>query len=227
MSVIGLRAAVDESIIVGGGCTLLRLASKVDAKVDAIKETLDNDEEKVGVDIVKRAMSYPLKLIAKNACVMEALLVKQKRSEVKTVMKAQLRRPSRGYRGGFVWEMRMTVIKLGHVSSYVLAYGATDETITICTVSEPPSVMKKLTRHSKDITGGINCNWPRAVLGTSCDVCAPNDVRKLANFVVNKLGSIDIWINNVGTTKGFRTLLQFSNGDIEHLIRKRFFFSAL
>jgi chaperonin GroEL len=57
------KAAVEEGIVVGGGCTLLRLASKV----DAIKATLDNDEEKVGADIVKRALSYPLKLIAKNA----------------------------------------------------------------------------------------------------------------------------------------------------------------
>ncbi|PQP93767.1 hypothetical protein Pyn_09977 [Prunus yedoensis var. nudiflora] len=57
------KAAVEEGIVVGGGCTLLRLASKV----DAIKDALDNDEEKVGADVVKRALSYPLKLIAKNA----------------------------------------------------------------------------------------------------------------------------------------------------------------
>ncbi|XP_065878310.1 ruBisCO large subunit-binding protein subunit beta, chloroplastic [Euphorbia lathyris] len=57
------KAAVEEGIVVGGGCTLLRLASKV----DAIKATLENDEERVGADIVKRALSYPLKLIAKNA----------------------------------------------------------------------------------------------------------------------------------------------------------------
>ncbi|KAJ6713519.1 CHAPERONIN 60 SUBUNIT BETA 1 CHLOROPLASTIC [Salix purpurea] len=31
------------------------------------KDNLENDEEKVGADIVKRALSYPLKLIAKNA----------------------------------------------------------------------------------------------------------------------------------------------------------------
>lgn len=37
------QAAVEEGIVVGGGCTLLRLASKV----DAIKETLENDEQKV------------------------------------------------------------------------------------------------------------------------------------------------------------------------------------
>ncbi|KAI8002311.1 hypothetical protein LOK49_LG08G00247 [Camellia lanceoleosa] len=60
---IAFQAAVEEGIVVGGGCTLLRLASKV----DCIKESLDNDEEKVGADIVKRALSYPLKLIAKNA----------------------------------------------------------------------------------------------------------------------------------------------------------------
>lgn len=37
------QAAVEEGIVVGGGCTLLRLA----AKVDAIKHSLDNEEEKV------------------------------------------------------------------------------------------------------------------------------------------------------------------------------------
>ncbi|KAL8140179.1 hypothetical protein V2J09_006200 [Rumex salicifolius] len=71
------KAAVEEGIVVGGGCTLLRLSSKV----DAIKDGLANDEEKgmkfwpvffhgnlkVGADIVRRALSYPLKLIAKNA----------------------------------------------------------------------------------------------------------------------------------------------------------------
>ncbi|KAK5845599.1 hypothetical protein PVK06_001793 [Gossypium arboreum] len=36
------KAVVEEGIVVGGGCTLLRLASKV----DAIKDSLDNDEEK-------------------------------------------------------------------------------------------------------------------------------------------------------------------------------------
>ncbi|XP_024965195.1 WD repeat-containing protein 13-like isoform X2 [Cynara cardunculus var. scolymus] len=46
----------------------------------------------------------------------------------------------------------VTVIKFGHMSSDILAYGATDGTLTVCTVSEPPSVMKKLTGHSKDVT---------------------------------------------------------------------------
>ncbi|GJX14695.1 MAK10-like protein [Tanacetum coccineum] len=68
-----LRATVEEGIVVGGGCTLLRLA----AKVDVIKETLDNDEQKVGADIVKRALGYPMKLIAKNAGVNGSVVIEK------------------------------------------------------------------------------------------------------------------------------------------------------
>ncbi|KAI3771515.1 hypothetical protein L6452_02680 [Arctium lappa] len=56
------------------------------------------------------------------------------------------------------------------------------------------------------------------VVGTSCDVCDPDDVRKLANFAVGELGHVDIWINNAGTNKGFRPLLQFSDEDIEQIV---------
>eukprot|EP00250_Pteridium_aquilinum_P033854 c6493_g1_i1 orf=115-1968(+) len=67
------KAAVEEGIVVGGGCTLLRLA----AKVDGIKATLENNEQQVGADIVKRALSYPLKLIAKNAGVNGSVVVEK------------------------------------------------------------------------------------------------------------------------------------------------------
>lgn len=67
------KAAVQEGIVVGGGCTLLRLA----AKVDSIKDTLDNDEQKVGAEIVKRALGYPMKLIAKNAGVNGSVVIER------------------------------------------------------------------------------------------------------------------------------------------------------
>eukprot|EP00271_Cylindrocystis_brebissonii_P009077 TRINITY_DN236_c0_g1_i1.p1 TRINITY_DN236_c0_g1~~TRINITY_DN236_c0_g1_i1.p1 ORF type:complete len:623 (+),score=181.86 TRINITY_DN236_c0_g1_i1:206-2074(+) len=67
------KAAVDEGIVVGGGCALLRLSTKV----DAIKETLENDEQRVGADIVKRALAYPVKLIAKNAGVNGSVVVEK------------------------------------------------------------------------------------------------------------------------------------------------------
>ncbi|XP_047330104.1 probable chlorophyll(ide) b reductase NYC1, chloroplastic [Impatiens glandulifera] len=56
------------------------------------------------------------------------------------------------------------------------------------------------------------------VVGIECDVCNANDVKKLAEFSVSQFGSIDIWINNAGTNKGFRPLLQFSDEDIQQIV---------
>jgi len=56
------------------------------------------------------------------------------------------------------------------------------------------------------------------VVGISCDVCKPEDVKKLVNFAVGELGSIDIWINNAGTNKGFRPLVNFSDEDITQIV---------
>lgn len=38
-----LQAAIEEGVVVGGGCSLLRLSTKV----DGIKDLLDNEEQKV------------------------------------------------------------------------------------------------------------------------------------------------------------------------------------
>ena len=57
------KAAVEEGIVIGGGCTLLKLS----AAVDEIKEALPNEEQKLGADIIKRALKYPMRLIASNA----------------------------------------------------------------------------------------------------------------------------------------------------------------
>ncbi|KAL8457336.1 hypothetical protein ACS0TY_035258 [Phlomoides rotata] len=46
----------------------------------------------------------------------------------------------------------VTVIKFGHMSSDLLAYGASDGSLTVCTVSTPPSVLKQFTGHTKDVT---------------------------------------------------------------------------
>ncbi|KAF3432029.1 hypothetical protein FNV43_RR26768 [Rhamnella rubrinervis] len=57
------KAAIEEGVVVGGGCSLLRLSTKV----DEIKDALDNEEQRIGAQIFKIALSYPVKLIAKNA----------------------------------------------------------------------------------------------------------------------------------------------------------------
>jgi len=55
------RAAVEEGIVPGGGVALAR-ASKVLANVKA-----DNDDQRVGIEIVRRAVQTPLRQIAENA----------------------------------------------------------------------------------------------------------------------------------------------------------------
>ncbi|KAH1031618.1 hypothetical protein J1N35_043792 [Gossypium stocksii] len=67
------KAAIEEGVVVGGGCILLRLSEKV----DSIKSLLDNQEQKIGAEIFKRALSYPTKLIAKNAGVNGSVVVEK------------------------------------------------------------------------------------------------------------------------------------------------------
>ncbi|XP_028065982.1 WD repeat-containing protein 13-like [Camellia sinensis] len=43
----------------------------------------------------------------------------------------------------------VTVVKFGQMSSDLLAYGASDGTLTVCTVSDPPAVLNQLIGHSK------------------------------------------------------------------------------
>jgi chaperonin GroEL len=55
------RAAVEEGIVPGGGVTLLRAAKALE------KIKVDNDDQRVGVSIVRKALSVPARVIANNA----------------------------------------------------------------------------------------------------------------------------------------------------------------
>ena len=63
------RAAVDEGIIAGGGVALLYAARAL----DALKP--QNDDQKVGVDILRRALQTPTRSIAANAGVDGSVVV--------------------------------------------------------------------------------------------------------------------------------------------------------
>ncbi|XP_043700964.1 ruBisCO large subunit-binding protein subunit beta, chloroplastic isoform X1 [Telopea speciosissima] len=67
------KAAIEEGVVVGGGSSLLRLS----LMVDHIKDILDNEEQKIGADIFKRALTYPSRLIAKNAGVNGSVVVEK------------------------------------------------------------------------------------------------------------------------------------------------------
>jgi len=68
------RAAVEEGIVPGGGVTFIRAINVLD------KLKLDDDEQ-IGVNIVRRALEEPLRQIAQNAGVEGAVVVARVRAE--------------------------------------------------------------------------------------------------------------------------------------------------
>ncbi|XP_066305485.1 probable chlorophyll(ide) b reductase NYC1, chloroplastic isoform X3 [Miscanthus floridulus] len=90
----------------------------------------------------------------------------------------------------------------------------------------PESVLQTIKELEENIQEGLSVAKKKErkilshakVVGTACDVCKPEDVKKLVNFSINELGSVDIWINNAGTNKGFRPLVTFSDDDITQIV---------
>jgi chaperonin GroEL len=65
------RAAVEEGIVPGGGVALLRCIPAI----EAVKA--DNEDEKIGIDIVKRAVEYPTRELANNAGLEGSVVVEE------------------------------------------------------------------------------------------------------------------------------------------------------
>jgi chaperonin GroEL len=65
------RAAVEEGIVAGGGVALIRTIGAIEAVKGA------NDDEQIGVDIIKRAVEGPLRSLAANAGVEGSLIVQE------------------------------------------------------------------------------------------------------------------------------------------------------
>jgi chaperonin GroEL len=78
------RAAVEEGIVPGGGVALLRTA----AAIEAVKG--DNEDEQIGIEIVKRAIEYPTRALATNAGVEGSVVV----------MEVKRRKGNEGYNVG-------------------------------------------------------------------------------------------------------------------------------
>jgi len=64
------RAAVEEGIVPGGGVALLRASRFIDVKGD-------NDDQDVGINIVRRALQAPIRQIAENAGVEGSIVVQK------------------------------------------------------------------------------------------------------------------------------------------------------
>ena len=63
------RAAVEEGIVTGGGCALLYAAQDLD------KVKVKGDDQKAGVELVRKALEAPIRQITKNAGVDGSVVV--------------------------------------------------------------------------------------------------------------------------------------------------------
>ena len=76
------RAAVEEGIVVGGGCALLYASQDLD------KVKVKGDDQKAGLEIVKKALQSPIRQITKNAGVDGSVVVGKL---------LEMNKPSHGY----------------------------------------------------------------------------------------------------------------------------------
>jgi chaperonin GroEL len=58
------RAAVEEGILPGGGVAIIRAAAKV---LEGVKKRANNEDQSIGIEIVRRAIEAPIKQIVENA----------------------------------------------------------------------------------------------------------------------------------------------------------------
>jgi chaperonin GroEL len=79
------RAAVEEGIVPGGGVVLIRAAKTLDKfklwETNDNGEAIGDEDEQIGVSIVKRALEEPLRQIVANAGKEGAVIVERVRSE--------------------------------------------------------------------------------------------------------------------------------------------------
>ena len=74
------RAAVEEGIVPGGGVAYLRAAKALE-KYKIFPDGIGDEDEQIGVNIVRRALEEPLRQIAFNAGAEGAIIVGQLRAE--------------------------------------------------------------------------------------------------------------------------------------------------
>jgi len=67
------RAAVEEGIVTGGGVALLRTIDRL----EKVRSSVKGQDQKTGVDIVRRAIEAPLKQISANAGIEGAIVVQR------------------------------------------------------------------------------------------------------------------------------------------------------
>lgn len=122
------RAAVEEGIVAGGGVAFMDAAPALDAV------EIDDPEEKIGVDIVKKALTAPVATIAKNAGFEGAVVV----DKVAELPAGQGLNSANGEWGDMIQMGVLDPVKVSRVTLQNAASVASLILITEATVSDVP-----------------------------------------------------------------------------------------
>ena len=122
------RAAVEEGIVAGGGVAFMDAAPALDAV------EIDDPEEKIGVDIVKKALTAPVATIAKNAGFEGAVVV----DKVAELPAGQGLNSANGEWGDMIEIGVLDPVKVSRVTLQNAASVASLILITEATVSDVP-----------------------------------------------------------------------------------------
>jgi len=112
------RAAVEEGIVPGGGVALINAMSSL----DGIK--LDNDDEQIGINIVRKALEVPMRKIVENAGKEGSVVIENVRQAQKKASDTQI-----GY--DVLRDEYMNMVKGGVIDPAKVTRGALENAASI------------------------------------------------------------------------------------------------
>ncbi|MCQ2273977.1 MAG: chaperonin GroEL [Bacteroidales bacterium] len=128
------RAAVEEGIIPGGGTALVRAAQKLDAVQPA------NEDEKLGVEIIRRAIEAPLRMIVENAGLESSVIVNEvKKGTGDYGYNARAEKYENLFQSGVIDPAKVTRVALQNAAS-IAGLLLTTECV-MCDIKEPEPPM--------------------------------------------------------------------------------------
>jgi chaperonin GroEL len=131
------RAAVEEGIVSGGGLALIEAVQALDkANISEL-----NEDEKVGFNIVKRALEEPIRQIATNSGVDGSIVAERAKNEKQGIgFDAQLMEWTDMIKAGIIDPVKVTRSALQNAASIAGLLLTTECTITDLPEKEPPGV---------------------------------------------------------------------------------------
>ena len=128
------RAAVEEGIIPGGGTALIRAAQKL----EAVKP--ENEDEKLGIEIIRRAVEEPLRMIVENAGLEGSVVVNEvKNGKGDYGYNARTEQYENLFKSGVIDPAKVTRVALENAAS-IAGMLLTTECV-LCDIKEPEPPM--------------------------------------------------------------------------------------